>query len=96
MVEVMGFERPDYLAGKQVTHARMEEIGPVLLMDGKEFEARLDRRRPQGDRTDPRRPGKAVARGLGKLKRYRVAPPSIMEAALIRSALRLSIPPEHD
>ena len=40
-VEVMGFERPDYLAGKQVTHARMEEIGPVLLMDGKEFEARL-------------------------------------------------------
>ena len=41
VVEVMGFERPDYLAGKQVTQARMEEIGSVLLMNGKEFEARL-------------------------------------------------------
>ena len=41
VVEVMGFERPDYLAGKQVTHTRMEQPGPVLLMDGKEFEARL-------------------------------------------------------
>ena len=41
VVEVMGFERPDYLAGKEVTHERMEELGPVLLMDGKRFEAGL-------------------------------------------------------
>ena len=41
VVEVMGFERPDYLAGKEVTHQRMEELGPVILMDGKEFQARL-------------------------------------------------------
>ena len=41
MVEVMGFERPDYLAGKEVTHERMEELGPVILMDGKRFERDL-------------------------------------------------------
>ena len=38
VVEVMGFDRPDYLAGKEVTHVRMEELDPVLLMDGKRFE----------------------------------------------------------
>ncbi|MCY4558450.1 MAG: hypothetical protein OXF79_19155 [Chloroflexi bacterium] len=37
VVEVMGFERPDYLAGKEVTHERMEELGPVILMHGKRF-----------------------------------------------------------
>ena len=41
VIEVMGFDRPDYVAGKEVTHERMEELGPVLLMDGREFEARL-------------------------------------------------------
>ena len=41
VVEVMGFERPDYLAGKEVTRERMEELGPVILMDGKQFEAGL-------------------------------------------------------
>ena len=41
VVEVMGFERPDYLAGKVVTHERMQELGPVIRMDGKRFEAGL-------------------------------------------------------
>ncbi|MDE0383013.1 MAG: hypothetical protein OXI22_03945 [Defluviicoccus sp.] len=41
VVEVMGFDRPDYLAGKEVTHERMEELGPVILMDGREFERGL-------------------------------------------------------
>ena len=41
VVEVMGFERPDYLAGKEVTHERMQELGPVILMDGKRFERGL-------------------------------------------------------
>ena len=41
VIEVMGFDRPDYLAGKEVTHERMEELGPVILMDGKRFEAEL-------------------------------------------------------
>ena len=41
VVEVMGFDRPNYLAGKEVTHGRMEELGPVLLMNGKRFAAGL-------------------------------------------------------
>ena len=41
VIEVMGFERPDYLADKEVTHERMEELGPVVLMDGKRFERDL-------------------------------------------------------
>ena len=41
VVEVMGFERPAYLAGKEVTHKRMEALGPVILMDGKRFERDL-------------------------------------------------------
>ena len=41
VVEVMGFERPDYLAGKEVTHERMQELGPVILMDGKRSERDL-------------------------------------------------------
>ena len=41
VIEVMGFERPAYLAGKEVTHERMEELGPVILMDGRKFERGL-------------------------------------------------------
>lgn len=37
----MGFDRPNYLAGKEVTHERMKELGSVLLMDRKRFEAGL-------------------------------------------------------
>ena len=38
MVEVMGFDRPGYLAGKEVTHERMQGLGAVILTDGKRFE----------------------------------------------------------
>lgn len=41
VVEVMGFERPDYLAGKKVAHERMEDLNPVILMDDEWFEAGL-------------------------------------------------------
>ena len=41
MVEVMGFDRPYYLAGKEVTHERIKELGSALLMDRKRFEAGL-------------------------------------------------------
>ena len=34
-------ERLDYLADKEVTHERVEELGPVILMDGKKFERGL-------------------------------------------------------
>ena len=30
VVEVMGFERPDYLRGKEVTHPRMETLGNAV------------------------------------------------------------------
>ena len=30
-----------YLAGKEVTHECMDELGPDILMDGKRFEAGL-------------------------------------------------------
>ena len=49
VVEVMSFEQPDYLAGKEVTHERMEELGPVLLMDGKWFEGLCCKVRLVGD-----------------------------------------------
>ena len=37
----MGFERAGYLASKEITHERMEELGSVILMDGKRFERGL-------------------------------------------------------
>ena len=36
VVEVMGFERPDYLRGKEVTHPRMETLGPLCTHDAGE------------------------------------------------------------
>ena len=41
VIEVMGFDRSAYLAGKEGARERMKKIGPVLLMDGKKFEAQL-------------------------------------------------------
>ena len=37
VIEVMGFERPSYLKGKEVTHPRMAELGTLLLMHGDAF-----------------------------------------------------------
>lgn len=41
VVEVMGFDRPDNLAGKEVAQEFLEELGPVIFMDGKQFETGL-------------------------------------------------------
>ena len=49
VIEMMGFDRPGYLAGKEVTHERMEELGPVIRMDGQRFRGRLNRRGPEGN-----------------------------------------------
>ena len=38
VVEVMGFERPDYLRGKEVTHPRMETLGPLCTMQASAFD----------------------------------------------------------
>ena len=37
VIEVMGFDRPEYLQGKEVTHPRMATLGPLWLMQGNEF-----------------------------------------------------------
>lgn len=37
-VEVMGFRRPDYLDGKEVTHPRMATLGPLCTMDASRFD----------------------------------------------------------
>ena len=39
----MGFERTDYLKGKEVTHARMENLGTLCTMQGRNFD-----RKPNG------------------------------------------------
>ena len=38
VVEVMGFERPDYLRGKEVTHPRMETLGTLCTMQAGAFD----------------------------------------------------------
>ena len=38
VIEVMGFERPDYLRGKEVTHPRMETLGTLCTMQASEFD----------------------------------------------------------
>ena len=38
VIEVMGFERPEYLRGKEVTHSRMETLGTLCTMQAKEFD----------------------------------------------------------
>ena len=38
VVEVMGFERPEYLRGKEVTHPRMETLGTLCTMQAREFD----------------------------------------------------------
>ncbi|WP_121938319.1 hypothetical protein [Eilatimonas milleporae] len=38
IVEVMDFDRPSYLAGKEITHPRMELLGPLFTMDGQKFD----------------------------------------------------------
>ena len=38
VVEVMGFERTEYLRGKEVTHRRMETLGTLCKMDAAKFD----------------------------------------------------------
>ena len=37
IIEVMGFDRPDYLQAKEVTHPRMEMLGTLITMDASKF-----------------------------------------------------------
>ena len=38
VIEVMGFERPEYLRGKEVTHPRMATLGTLCTMQASEFD----------------------------------------------------------
>ena len=49
VIEVMGFERPEYLRGKEVTHPRMETLGTLCTMQASKFEL------PGGVREEGRR-----------------------------------------
>ena len=42
VVEVMGFERPEYLRAKEVTHPRMETLGTLCTMQAGEFDRSRD------------------------------------------------------
>ena len=37
VIEVMGFDRAEYLQGKEVTHPRMATLGPLCPMQAKKF-----------------------------------------------------------
>ena len=43
VIEVMGFERPEYLRGKEVTHPRMAALGTLCTIQASEFD-----RSPEG------------------------------------------------
>ena len=59
VIEVMGFERPEYLRGKEATHPRMETLGTLCMMQGSEFD-----RSPEGVRLEGRRVTQTIRRAL--------------------------------
>ena len=50
VVEVMGFERPSYLKGKEETHPRMERVGILCKMDAVLFDKERDGVKMEGRR----------------------------------------------
>ena len=38
VIDTMGLDHPVDLQGKERSHARMEELGPLCLMDAREFD----------------------------------------------------------
>ncbi len=55
VIEVMGFERPEYLLGKEVTHPRMETLGVLCTMQASEFG-----RSPEGVKSEVRKVTRAI------------------------------------
>ena len=55
----MGFERAEYLRGKEVTHPRMETLGTLCTMQASEFDRSSD-----GLRTEGRRVTETIRRAL--------------------------------
>lgn len=59
VVEVMGFERPEYLRGKEVTHPRMATLGALCTMQASEFD-----RPPDGLKAEGRKVTRAIRQAL--------------------------------
>ena len=59
VVEVMGFERPEYLQGKEVTHPRMATLGTLCTMQASEFD-----RSPEGVKSEGRKVAQAIREAL--------------------------------
>ena len=59
VIEVMGFERPEYLRGKEVTHPRMATLGTLCTMQANEFD-----RSPDGLKSEGRKVTQAIRRVL--------------------------------
>ena len=59
VVEVVGFERPEYLRGKEVTHPRMETLGTLGTMQANEFD-----RSPEGLRAEGRKVTATIRQAL--------------------------------
>lgn len=61
VIEVMGFERPEYLRGKEVTHPRMATVGPLCTMQASEFD-----RSTGGVKAEGRKVTQTIRQALGE------------------------------
>ena len=59
VVEVMGFERPEYLQGKEVTYPRMATLGTLCTMQASKFD-----RSPEGVKSEGRKVTQAIREAL--------------------------------
>ena len=55
----MGFERPEYLRGKEVTHPRMATLGTLCTVQASEFD-----RSPDGLKAEGRKVTQAIRQAL--------------------------------
>ena len=67
VVEVMGFDRPEYLQGKEVTHPRMATLGTLFMIRADAFDGDGGRLRSEGAR---------IADGIRETLRARWGPDS--------------------
>ena len=54
VIEVMGFERTDYLEGKEATHPRMKNLGTLCEMWGSKFDRKPDGLKNEGTKVTNR------------------------------------------
>ena len=59
VIEGMGFERPEYLQGKEITHPRMATLGTLCTMQASEFD-----RSPAGLKDEGRKVTRTIRQAL--------------------------------